>query len=133
MLLIPKSQVDYIEDDDTVRQGIEKFRHHGYTAVPLVNKRGKYLGTISDKDFLTYVIDHNNANLKAMEEVSIKEILRPTFNPPVSIDADMLSLFEHVMDQNFVPVVDCRGLFVGIITRRAVLNYIYNNFKDEIK
>lgn len=133
MLLIPKSQVDFIQDDDTVRQGLEKFRHHGYTAVPLINKRGKYLGTISDKDFLRYIIDNKTVDLRAMEDVPIKSILRPTFNPPVSIDADMLSLFEQVMDQNFVPVVDSRGLFVGIITRRSVLSYVYENFKEEIK
>ena len=131
MLLIPKSEVNYLTDDNTVRQGMEKFRKHSFTAVPLISREGEYLGTISDKDFLLYILNSGNADLKGMEDVPIKEILRPSFNPPVFIDTDMSQLFRQVMDQNFVPVVDSRGLFVGIITRKAVLGYIYKKFKDD--
>lgn len=131
MLLIPKSEVNYLTDDNTVRQGMESFKKNSFTAVPLISREGEYLGTISDKDFLLYILNSGNADLKGMEDVPIKKILRKGFNPPVFIDTDMSQLFRRVMDQNFVPVVDSRGLFVGIITRKAVLGYIYKKFKDD--
>lgn len=130
MLLIHKSQVDYLVSDCTVRQGLEKFRHHGFTAVPLLSKEGTYLGTIRDKDFLMYILDKESSDLKPMEDVLIAEILIPDFNPAVQIDTDMEQVFKQVMEQNFVPVVDSRGLFVGIITRKTLLTKIYNKHKN---
>lgn len=132
MLLLPKSQVDFLTSDCTVRQGLEKFRHHGYTAVPLISRDGSYMGTISDKDFLLYILNSGSSDMKSMEDVAITKILRPDFNPPVEIDTDMEQVFRQVMEQNFVPVVDSRGLFVGIITRKAMLSKIYKKYKDTV-
>lgn len=132
MLLIHKSEVNYLVSDLTVRQALEKFRHHGFSAVPLLSKEGKYLGTIRDKDFLMYILNKETADLHRMEDVPVTEILTPDFNPAVQIDTDMEQVFKQVMEQNFVPVVDSRGLFVGIITRKVMLTKIYRKFKDEI-
>lgn len=131
MLLIHKSEVDYLVSDLTVRQGLEKFRHHGFTAVPLLSREGTYLGTIRDKDFLMYILEKGNGDLKDMEDAPIFDILIPDFNPAVQIDTDMEQVFLQVMEQNFVPVVDSRGLFVGIITRKAMLSKIYSKYKQE--
>lgn len=130
MLLIHKSQVDYLVSDCTVRQGLEKFRHHGYTAVPLLSREGTYLGTIRDKDFLMYILDMESSDLKPMEDIPITEILTADFNPAIQIDTDIEHVFKQVMEQNFVPVVDSRGLFVGIITRKTLLTRIYKKHKD---
>lgn len=132
MLLLPKSQVNFLTEDNSVRQGLEKFKVHGFTAVPLLSRSGEYIGTVSDKDFLLCVLEHLDGGMKSLEDMPITDMIRPDFNPPVSIDADMDQLFSRVMDQNFVPVVDSRGLFVGIITRKAVLGYIHRSFSGKI-
>ena len=50
--LLPKNRVAYLYDDYTFRQGLEKMRHHGYTAIPVISRDGKYVGTVSEGDFL---------------------------------------------------------------------------------
>ena len=35
-------------------------------------------------------------------------------------------LWDRVLDQNFVPVVDDRDMFMGIVTRRSVMAYLMN-------
>ncbi len=50
--LLPKSETVYLVENQTVRQGLEKLRHHGYTAVPLLDKDGRYVGTLTTADFL---------------------------------------------------------------------------------
>ena len=40
---------------------------------------------------------------------------------PVSIDADIEQLDNHILNQNFVPVVDGRNVFIGIITRKEII------------
>ena len=51
------------------------------------------------------------------------EIAHRWDNVPVSVTADMRSLLMKAADQNFVPVVDDKGDFIGIVTRRAIMRY----------
>lgn len=45
---------------------------------------------------------------------------------PISANKDMKDLVEIIINQNFVPVVDDLENFIGIITRRSVINYLTN-------
>ena len=65
MLLKPKETVKYIYEDSTLRQGLEKMRAHSYTALPVINKEGKYIGTVSEGDFLYYILDKQSNNMRA--------------------------------------------------------------------
>ena len=50
--LIPKSEVAYIFEDETLRQTLEKMEHRKYSCIPILTMDGKYLGTISEGDLL---------------------------------------------------------------------------------
>ena len=120
-LLSPKVQVAYLYEDDTIRQGLEKLRHHGYTALPVLTRDGSYAGTVSEGDFLWYLLGQDDRTLRGQERAPLRTILRGEFNPPVDIRVTMEELLERSMQQSFVPVVDDRGAFVGIVTRQAIL------------
>lgn len=119
--LIPKSQVAYLEESATVRNGLEKLRHHGYTALPVISKTGTYVGTVTEGDFLWMLLEQEEHALKSLEKRSVSELIRRHWNPPAKIGETMEQLLSRLTEQNFVPVVDDRGVFVGIVTRRAVL------------
>ena len=121
--LIPKSQTAFIENDDTFRQGLEKMRHHGYTAIPVIDKAGRYVGTLTEGDFLWHLIDIGGASIEECEELHIADILRPDRNHPVKITARVEELMEHLLAQNFLPVTDDSGAFIGIVTRQKVIEY----------
>lgn len=122
-LLIPKSSVAFLESGYTLRQGLEKMYAHKYTAIPVIEKDGSYAGTVSEGDFLWNMLENERFTKKELEEYKVSDILRPDWNPAVKITADMDDLLQRVMEQNFVPVVDDRNRFVGIITRRDVIKY----------
>lgn len=122
-LLRPKSTVAFLEADFTLRQGLEKMYAHKYTAIPVVEKDGRYAGTVSEGDFLWNILKQESFTKKELEEYKLRDIIRPDWNPAVRISATMDDLLQRVMEQNFVPVVDDRNLFMGIITRRDVIKY----------
>ena len=128
--LIPKSQVATLEDDDTFRQGLEKMRYHGYTAIPVLTKQGKYVGTLSEGDLLWNLVDIGGASLEECEDLHIADILKPNRNPPIKITAKAEELLEQLMTHNFLPVTDDEGAFIGIVTRQRMLEY-YKNRKQE--
>lgn len=133
MLLNPKCDIAYLNEDDSVRQGLEKFRIHKYSAVPVLNDEGKYFSVVRDKDFLTYILQNNDYNIKELEKVKIRDIIPEGKNPSVYINATLNELIQRISDWNFVPVVDSRDYFVGIITRKSVINYLSKFVKEELE
>lgn len=119
--LTPKDEVAHIEADDTLRQVLEKMEHHGYTAIPLLSKNGKYIGTVTEGDLLWYLKDHNFPDLKELEDISITTISRHRDNKAVNVHETVEGLFDKMVNQNFVPVVDDDKVFIGIVTRKDVL------------
>ena len=125
--LTPKVKLQYLEDDDTVRQAIEKIRVKGYTAIPIISKKdGSYVGTVSEGDFLWHLIDENTWNIYELEKEKVIDIIDKDRYRPVKVSAEIDDLLQLIMNQNFVPVVDDRDVFMGIITRRRVIDYFYN-------
>ena len=57
--LTPKSEVAYLYDDYSLRQALEKMEHYRYSAVPVIDRNGCYVGTLTEGDLLWYIKDHN--------------------------------------------------------------------------
>lgn len=124
--LTPKEKVATIDDKDTLRQALEKMEHHGYSAIPLLNQNGQYIGTINEGDLLWHFKDCGFPSLKELEDLSILDIDRRRDNEAVNISVSMDELVSKISNQNFVPVVDDNDVFIGIITRKDVILYLSN-------
>jgi len=133
--LIPKNKVAYIYDDFTLRQTLEKMEHHKYSAIPVLSRDGKYKGTITEGDILWALKNNYSLNLKNSESTPVSSIARKLEIRPVNAQADMKDLIEKAMNQNFVPVIDDWGSFIGIITRKDIIEFCYSHsdLSDERK
>ncbi len=128
--LKPKSELAYIYDYHTLRQALEIMEYHKYSSVPILNKEGKYVGSITEGDLLWGLKKQNLLNLKHAEDISIMKIERRLAYNCVRADSDMEDLIEKAKEQNFVPVVDDQEHFIGIITRKDIITYCYDRIKE---
>ena len=124
--LKPKADIAYIYDHNTLRQALEKMKHYGYTAIPVIDRAGNYAGTLSEGDLLWAVLEHGTLDNHVNEQYRVKDVLKGRQNAPVNVNAAIKDLLLMAMDQNFIPVTDDRGLFIGIVTRRDILQYYYD-------
>lgn len=129
--VVPKSLVEYVSVDNTVRQALEKMRFHRYVAIPVIDGEGKYVGTLRNDDIFTYFLDSGSFDTRSAERDKVTEILSTEYSPPVYHDASMDELIGRVCEHNFVPVVDDRGCFVGIILRRDILNFLFKHYNNK--
>ena len=130
-LLTPKNEVIYEYFDATMRQVMERRDHHGYTAIPLIDRNGKYVGTLTEGDLLRKLKSTPDLNFKNTGTIKINEIPRRKKHKSVSINADVESIINLATTQNFVPVIDDNGIFIGIIKRSDIINYCYNIIRKE--
>ncbi len=121
-LMTPKSHVAYLLSDASIRAALEKMRHHGHHAIPVLDSEGRYVGMVKDGDFLWYLMDSEVWDMEELEKMSIAPLIRKT-NPAVLNAAPMEELLERSTENNFVPLVDDRGCFIGIVKRKEVLSY----------
>lgn len=131
--LKPKSEVAYIFDYHTLRQALEIMEYHKYSSVPILNKEGKYVGSITEGDLLWGIKKLDILKLKEAEDISIMKIERRLDYQCVTVKSNMEDLIGRAMQQNFVPVVDDDEHFIGIITRRDIIGYCYDKMKESDK
>lgn len=126
--LTPKATCSFLEDTHTVRQALEKMEAAGYAALPILDENGIYCGSVNEGDLLWALKNQCNLDLKQAEKCGIMDIAHRKDNAPVSISTAIEDLLQKATDQNFVPVVDDRGAFIGIVTRKAILQYFSEKF-----
>ena len=123
--LTPKESTYYLDSDSTIRQALEKFDFHKFSIVPLIDEEGHFISTISEGDILRFVKNNCNFDIELAENVRIDELEK--YRPYKSLDITCTpkDVFDLLLDQNFIPMVDGRGMFIGIIKRKEVLTYFY--------
>ena len=131
--LTPKALCDFVYDDYSVRQALEKMESAGFAALPILSKQGEYRGTITEGDLLWALKNMCYMDMRQAEARRIMEITRRKDNIPVRVTTGMQDLVQRASSQNFVPVVDDKDAFIGIVTRSAIIKYCSEQLFQEDK
>lgn len=129
--LTPKAMCAYVYDDYSLRQALERMEASGFAALPILNRNGEYSGTLTEGDLLWGLKNMCGMDMRQAESRKIMDISRRRDNVPVRVTASMHDLVERASSQNFVPVVDDKGAFIGIITRSAIIQYCMRTLYPE--
>ncbi|MBR4430596.1 MAG: CBS domain-containing protein [Clostridiales bacterium] len=127
----PKQEITYLYTDFTVRQALEKMHRSRYTAVPVLDREGHYVGTVSEGDLLWFIVkgeggEPHTMAIESLEDFKLSDVPLNKFkNQPISINSAIEDLIIRSMETNFVPIVDDRGIFIGIVTRRSIIKHYY--------
>jgi CBS domain-containing protein len=121
--LIPKKDVVHLNENATMRQALERMEYHSYSAVPVINDEGQYVGTITEGDLLWKLKNTRGLTFQNTEDIFLSEVEQHVQNLPITIDAEMEDLISRAAVQNFVPVVDDQHIFIGIVRRREMIEY----------
>lgn len=123
----PKSETYYLTEDTTIRQALEKFDYHKFSVVPLICKDGTYLTTVSEGDILRFIKNQADFDIHQAENVPVRQIEKYRPYQACRHNVSEKEIFRLALDQNFVPIVDDRNSFIGIIKRKSILNLLYSD------
>jgi CBS domain-containing protein len=120
--LIPLPKVVFVYDDFTLEKVFDTMKTDRFTAIPILDRNGQYVGTLSEGDILWHL---KSLNFKNLDKVKVTDIPRHRDNEPVKSDANIETLIARASSENFVPVLDADDKFIGIITRKEIINYFF--------
>lgn len=121
--LTPKAMCSHVEAGCTIRQAMERMENSGFSAMPVLDRDCHYLSVITEGDILWTLKRLGITDWKQAEEYSISEVIPHKTVQAITVNTPVESLFRLAAGQNFVPVIDDRGFFIGIVTRRRIMQY----------
>ncbi|XRG79407.1 CBS domain-containing protein [Rossellomorea sp. GAMAL-10_SWC] len=127
----PKNELVYMNINSTMRQALEKMEHHRFTAIPLVDDNGKYVGTLTEGDLLWKLKNTESLSFSNTGKINLNEISLHNVYAPVSINAQIEDLFTRAINQNFIPVIDDHEVFIGMVKRREIIEYCSKKLLNE--
>ena len=127
--LTPKNQTQYLLYNCTIRQALEKFDYYKFTTVPLIDEEGKFVTTLSEGDILRYIKNDSDFNILEAESQTIDKIEKYRSYQALKVDTPISVIIKLSLQQNFIPIIDDRGIFIGIIKRKAIIDYLFENTK----
>ena len=127
--LTPKKEVAFLYEDENLRNAMEKMEHRRYSCIPILSREGKYVGTISEGDLLWALKNMSVSDPKAAEQIPIAAIPKRATYRPIHVDTSIEALLDRAINQNFVPVIDDKDSFIGIVTRKEIIKYCYGELQ----
>ena len=128
--LTPKAMCSYIDSGDTIRQAMERMENSGYTALPVLDADGAYCGVLTEGDLLWALKRLCVMDIRQTEDHSISEITHRRTIQPVKVTTRVEDLLSVAAEQNFVPVIDDKNAFIGIVTRSRIQKYFQETYYE---
>lgn len=125
--LKPKNEVILIYDDQSIHDALETMEKSRYTSIPIISRDGKYVGTLTEGDLLWEIKNTALFNIKKAEKILVGQMHRLRDYESIHISENIDQLIIKASNENFVPVINDSGLFVGIVTRKTLLDYFFEH------
>ena len=125
--LKPKNEVILIYDDQSIHDALETMEKSRYTSIPIISRDGRYVGTLTEGDLLWEIKNTAQFNIKKAEKILVGQMHRLRDYESIHISENIDQLIIKASNENFVPVINDSGLFVGIVTRKTLLDYFFEH------
>lgn len=130
--LTPKMMTFYLDTKTTIRQALEKFDVHKFSVVPIIDEEGNYVTTVSEGDILRFIKNECDFNIRKAEDTLVMDIEHYRSYRALSQDGEDNEIIDLIMSQNFIPIVDDRGKYIGIIKRKEILRYLKDRALSDV-
>ncbi|MBO4834797.1 MAG: CBS domain-containing protein [Lachnospiraceae bacterium] len=129
--LTPKSDVDFVTDEATLFKVLQTMENRNFSAIPIINKKGRYVGTITSGDILGCIKENFNLSVKDSAKFPVRSVRRTRDYKAIGVHATIEEILDVAVDQNFVPVVDDEDNFIGILTRKEIMKWMREEYNRD--
>ena len=118
--MIPADNVANVIDQHTLSTGLLILTQSNYTMIPVLSAESKLMGVISMSMIIKAVMTVDAIEMERLDELKVRDVM---LSQPVRVQANchLDDVLNYLIDQNFVCVVDGDNRFLGIITRKNVM------------
>ena len=129
-LATPAKRVSFLYNDITIGEAIAIMEKCHYSMIPVLERDSmRYLYSLSTGDILHRLI------VEMDPEKTLKESLAQIRLDRLILSCNEATEINEIIDlagnQNYIPLVDGQGTFRGLLTRRAIIDYLRAEKEEE--
>ncbi|MFC7439623.1 CBS domain-containing protein [Laceyella putida] len=131
-LIIPKEQVTIIDPDCSLERALLVLTRKRLSSVPVINGAGKVEGVISKTNILDFILQLNQqeGDFTGLKEHTVKEAMNKSYLG-ILANSILSFAFEVLLERSFTPIIDLKGRFIGILTRKVMMEKVVEFFEAE--
>lgn len=128
-LIVPSSKVAHVQPDHSLEHALLVLIKSGYSAIPVLDRHYRIQGLISHTRILESILgvermEFDTLHLRRVEDVMNRQI------PSLRQTDTFQRALELSINHPFVCVEDEDGIFLGILTRKAILAFLYRYLRN---
>lgn len=123
--LTPKDDTVYAEEHTPLAEVVKRMDDHGLTAIPIIDRHGKYLGTVREGDILRLLTSESDSCFREVKMRPVSEIPRRRVHRCLKADETVEAAVTLSASQNFIPIADDQGIYIGLIKRGDIIEYLH--------
>lgn len=133
-LIIPKEQVITLNPAWSLERALLILTRNRLSSVPVINDAGKVEGVISKTNILDFILRLNEqeGDFTGLNEHTVKEAMNQSYSG-ILANSIFSFAFEVLLERSYTPIIDLKGRFIGILTRKVMMEKVIEFFHDEFQ
>ncbi|SHF16341.1 CBS domain-containing protein [Seinonella peptonophila] len=133
-LIIPKEKVVTVDPDWSLERALLILTRKQTTSVPVIHPSGQVEGLISKTDILDFMLhigrNDNHFDFSGLSNHRVREAMNLN-HQGIMANSIFSFAFEILVNRSYIPIIDERNQFVGILTRKVLMEKVIKYFQEE--
>lgn len=122
-LMVPADNVAHVMPEHSAVHAALVLTSLGYNRIPVIDDEGYFVGSIGLSSLMKRMFELNDIDADNIDHLKVEDVMDRK-NTVLVYPYSKEYLLHQLVDYNFLPVVDEKGLFLGIIPRKQVLKAV---------
>lgn len=132
--LIPASRIAFVQEDNPLYHAFLILTKVKYAKIPVLDSDQRVVGLLSLAMITDKMLTPDDITIDALSELKVKDVMQVNFDTINMVQTELETQLHLLVDNAFLPVVDDKGVFQGLLTRREwikAFNYVVHNIDHE--
>ena len=131
--LIPASRIAFVQADNPLYHAFLILTKVKYSKIPVLDKDRKVVGLLSLAMITDEMLKVDKISIDPLNELKVQDVMQTDFDKINFVQTTLETQLHLLVDNAFLPVVDDRGIFQGLLTRREwikAFNYVVHTYDN---
>lgn len=134
--LIPASRIAFVQEDTPLYHAFLILTKVKYSKIPVLDKDKRVVGLLSLAMITDKMLTNDAISTAPLDTLKVKDVMQTDFDKINFVETTLETQLHLLINNAFLPVVDDRGVFQGLLTRREwikAFNYVVHTYDKHYK
>ncbi|MGQ5708524.1 cyclic-di-AMP-binding protein CbpB [Lactobacillus sp. PSON] len=131
--LIPASRIAFVQENNPLYHAFLILTKVKYSKIPVLDDKHRVVGLIALAMITDKMLETDEISIDPLNDLKVKDVMQHDFPKINFVETTLEKQLHLLIDNPFLPVVDSKNVFQGLITRREwikAFNYVVHTYDE---